>query len=70
MYDTNQFTGAGLMAAQEKLAALDARPNLRRSLLQQKANAEEHIQRVNETLALLDKNPDIEQILQLLGRSY
>lgn len=58
----------GLIEAEEKLAAMDHRPDLRRDLQQQKVNATKNIERVDRLLELLDKNPDIEEILKLLGR--
>lgn len=43
-------------------------PKLRDRLQNSKVNAQREIERVNEVLELLDRNPDVERIIQLLGR--
>jgi hypothetical protein len=42
--------------------------SLRQNLQVRLANAEREIARVNELMQLLDRNPDIQRILELLGR--
>jgi hypothetical protein len=62
--------GSGLMEAQAQLASMENSTvlSLRQNLQVRLANAEREIARVNELLQLLDRNPDIQRILELLGR--
>lgn len=60
-----------MQAAQVNRGLIDNNPvalSLRQNIQVRLANAEKEIERANELLQLLDRNPDIQRILELLGR--
>ena len=70
MAGEGQAYAAQLMEAQEKLAAVEYRVDLKKNLEQQLYKARKEQERIEELLDLLNKNPDIQRILELLGHRF
>ena len=62
-----------LMKASEQLAncvPMTPEPNLREQFQRRRDKALQEVERLNELLELLDRNPDVQRIVELMGRGY
>lgn len=54
----------------EAKCAVEVRVNTKERMLHKKKKLEQELKDTEEILALLEKNPDIERLLTLMGRNY
>jgi hypothetical protein len=58
------------MLAKQAAIGMDSPPDIRKSLNTARVNAAREMDRIDKLLELLDRNPDVTEIIQLLGRRY
>lgn len=50
--------------------SIESRPTITARLTGEKKQIEERLAKINEALELMEKNPEIAQVLDALGRTY
>jgi len=62
-----QTSGLGRTISGNQMAAINGKASFRQNLEQRLRNARSEVERTEELLQLLDRNPDMYRVLELLG---